>query len=472
MDDLGYADVGFNGSTWFETPNLDALSQESLVLDNAYMYPTCSPSRTAIFTGKQSFRTGVYTVPVLEKGTAKENVFSRWTVEKKHPIYAEPLAEVGYKSIHIGKWHIVGPNPTEELAMEFPLKQKLTQPDPGDYSWAEEHKKPFTQQFYPKGRGFVKNVGGTYRGDPALEPGGYKSESGGYWAPFSNPFIEQKPTDNWLTDRMTDEAIEFIDLHKEEPFLINLNYYAVHAPVRARSEELLQKYLDKPVDSVHGQGIQKKEKRREYHAGYATMVESVDENIKRILDYLDENGLRENTMIVFTSDNGYHGGQSNNKLLRGAKGYVYEGGLRVPMLVNWPGKVKARRSSAAVTCMDVFPTLMKVAGVNNYKGVLDGNSVTEIFKEDTELFQKRPLFWHVASQYKHGACSVIRKGNYKLIQFLATGNVELYNLLMDQSESKDVSEIEVSKTEELLNELVAWRKSNDVPLPPNAVMEF
>ena len=168
----------------------------------------------------------------------------------------------------------------------------------------------------------------------------------------------------------------------------------------------------------------------------------------------------------------YHGGQSNNKLLRGAKGYIYEGGLRVPMFVNWPGKVKARRSSAAVSCLDIFPTLMKVGGVDDFSGVLDGNSVTEIFKKDTQLFIDRPLFLHVASQYKHGACSVIRKGKYKLIQFLATGKVELYNLSLDQSESKDVSEIEVSKTEELLHELVAWRKTNDIPLPPNAAMKF
>ncbi|WP_139957427.1 sulfatase [Flavicella sediminum] len=472
VDDLGYADVGFNGSSFFETPNLDALSKESLVLDNAYMYPTCSPSRTAIFTGKQSFRTGVYTVPVLEKGTAEENIFSRWTVGKEHPIYAEPLAEAGYKSIHLGKWHIVGPNPTEELKMSFPLKQKLSQPDPGDYSWAEEHKKPFTQKFYPKGRGFLKNVGGTYRGDPALEVGGYKSVTGGYWAPFNNPFISKKPTDNWLTDRLTDDAIEFMDAHKSEPFLINLNYYAVHAPVRARSEKLLQKYLTKPADTLLGQGNHKNEKRRIHQAGYATMVESVDDNIKRILDYLDANGLRENTMIVFTSDNGYNGGQSNNKLLRGSKGYIYEGGIRVPMMVNWPGKVVPRRSAAAVTCLDVFPTLMKVAGIDNHKGVLDGNSVTSIFKKETKEFTDRPLFWHVASQWKHGTCSVIRKNNYKLIQFLATGKLELYNLLADPSESKNLAEINVNITEEMLKELIAWRKENKVPLPPNSVLDY
>ncbi|WP_245949287.1 sulfatase [Lutibacter citreus] len=472
VDDLGYADVGFNGSKFFETPNLDALSKKSLVLNNAYMYPTCSPSRTAIFTGKQSFRTGVYTVPVLEKGTDKENIFSRWTVGKEHPIYAEPLAEAGYKSIHLGKWHIVGPNPKEELKMHFPIKQKLTQPDPGVYDWAEVHKLPEVQQYYPKGRGFIKNVGGTYRGDPALEVNGYKSVSGGYWAPFSNPFIEKKPNDNWLTDRLTDDAIEFIGEHKDGPFLINLNFYAVHRPIRARSEELLQKYLTKPVDSVTGQGIAANEKIKEKMAGYASMVESVDDNIGRVVDYLNKNGLRENTLIIVTSDNGQNGNTSSNKLLRDSKGYIYEGGIKVPMLINWPNKVTPRRSDVAVTCLDIFPTLMDVAGIKDYNGILDGNSVTEIFEKDSKLFIERPLFWQINSQWKHGTCSVIRKGNYKLIQFLATGKLELYNLVNDVTESDNIAKKEEEITKKMLAELVQWRKANKVPLPPNSVLEI
>lgn len=472
VDDLGYADVGFNGSSYYETPNLDALAKESLVLDNAYMYPTCSPSRTAIFTGKQSFRTGVYTVPVLEKGTAEENIFSRWTVGKEHTIFAEPLADAGYKAIHIGKWHIVGPYPEKEKEMTFPIQQKLTQPDPGDYSWVAKHKTPEIQQYYPEGRGFIKNVAGTYRGDPALEPGGYKSVGGGYIAPFSNPFIEQKPTDEWLTDRLTDEAIEFIGDHKNEPFFINLDYYAVHAPVRKRNEELYQKYLNKEVDSITGQGIAAKIKRKEHYAGYASMVESVDDNVARIVKYLDDNGLRENTMIILTSDNGYNGGQSKNDLLRGAKGYIYEGGIKVPALVNWPGKVQARRSNEAITALDFFPTFLDVAGIKNYQGELDGNSITPIFKNDIKEFAERPLFWHIASQWKHGTCSVIRKNNYKLIQFLADGKLELYNLNEDPSESTNLVETNKDVANTMLAELVEWRKQNKVPLPPNSVLEF
>lgn len=172
VDDLGFADVGFNGATFYETPHLDALAKESLVFENSYMYPTCSPSRAALLTGKQSFRTGVYTVPVLEKGDKTENLFSRWTIGREHPIYAEPMAKADYQSIHLGKWHIVGPYPEEELSQTFPFEQKLTQPEAGDYTWVEKHKTKEIMQYYPKGRGFVKNVGGTFRGDPAFEEGG------------------------------------------------------------------------------------------------------------------------------------------------------------------------------------------------------------------------------------------------------------------------------------------------------------
>ncbi len=466
VDDLGNADVGFNGSTYYETPNIDALARGGLVIENAYMYPTCSPSRTALATGKQSFRTGVYTVPVLEKGNDQENIFSRWTVGAEHTMYSQPLADAGYKSIHIGKWHLVGPYPQEELAMEFPIKKKLTQPDPWDFSWVPYHEE-HCRQFYPEGRGYLKNVGGTYRGDPALEVGGYQSKTGGYFAPFSNPFIEPKPDDKWLTDRLTDEAIEFMDQHSEGPFFINLHYYTVHRPIRGRSEDLVQKYLKKPGDPITGQGTGKgKLKRTE--AEYATMIESLDDNVGRLVEFLDDNGLRDNTLIVFTSDNGQNVGR--NDQLRGKKGYIYEGGIRVPTCVNWPGKISARRTSTAVTGLDFFPTFMDVAGID-YDGVLDGQSITGLFQGDEpESLRARPLFWHLASQYKHGTCSVIRKNNMKLIQFLADGKLEMYDLKSDPREEHNLAETNPEQTQTLLKELEEWRESNDVPLPPGSVL--
>ncbi|PWJ57967.1 arylsulfatase A-like enzyme [Dyadobacter jejuensis] len=469
VDDLGYADVGFNGSKWFETPAMDALARQSLVLDNAYMYPTCSPSRTAFFTGKQSFRTGVYTVPVLETGTDQENIFSRWTVEKKHTLFSVPLAEAGYQAIHLGKWHIVGPDPLHELQLEFPLKEKLTQPQPGDFSWVAAHKSKAIQEYYPQGRGFVKNVGGTYRGDPALEAGGYKSETMGYHAPFSNPFIEPKPTDSWLTDRLTDEALEFMEQYKDSSFFVNLHYYAVHRPITSRSQTLMDKYMGKEGDAVTGQGLGP---RRKEMAAYATMVESVDQNLQRILDFLDAEGLRQNSVIILTSDNGYNGGQSSNDLMRGSKGYIYEGGIRVPALINWPGQVEPRRSQVPITVFDYYPTFLDLAGVDNYTGQLDGHSLTSLFKKDDRKLQKRNIYWHLASQYKHGTCSVIRSGPYKLIQFLASGELELYDLAQDPLESDNLVTKEPLLTKRLLADLVHWRQSNAVPLPPNAALKY
>lgn len=470
VDDLGYGDVGFNGSKFYETPNLDKLAKNSLVVENAYMYPTCSPSRTAIFTGKQSFRTGVYNVPVLEHGDQQQNIFSRWTVTKEHEIYAQPLARHGYKAIHLGKYHIVGPYPGKELSQPYPFKQKLTQPAPGDYSWLTEHKTKEVLQYYPQGRGFIENVGGSYKGDPAYETGGYKSHRGGYRAPFSNPFIVHKPSDEWLTDRLTDEAIRFMGEHKNEPFFVNLNFYTVHKPVKARSEKLLKKYLNKKGDKHLGQGMQTG-KKQEYEAGYATMVENMDTNIQRIIDYLDKEGLRENTVIILTSDNGYNVGE--NALLRGRKRQIYEGGIRVPLLINWPGKVKERRTDVAVSLLDFFPTFLEMANITDYNDVLDGNSLVPLFKKDTKSLKKRPLFWHLASQNKkQKTCSVIRKDNYKLLQYLEDGKLELYNLEKDPKESKNIAEVETKKAKALLNELVSWRKANKVPLPPNSSLAY
>ncbi|WP_168565816.1 sulfatase [Crateriforma spongiae] len=468
-DDLGYADVGFNGCRWFETPALDALSKDSLVFEYAYMYPTCSPSRTALFTGRQSFRTGVYTVPVLEKGTADENIFSRWTVTHDHPVYAEPLAKAGYKSIHLGKWHIVGPYPRRELAMKFPLDRKLTQPNPGDFSWVEDHKQPAIKKFYPEGRGFLKNVGGTFRGDPAFEEGGYKSEAGGYWAPFSNPFIEHRKDDRWLTDRLTDDAIAFMKRHQDGPFFVNLHFYAVHRPIRIRSEALFAKYMNKDGDPNTGQGLRKK---REAMAKYATVVESMDQNVGRLVQFLDDAGIRDNTMIVFTSDNGQHPMYSTNNQLRGAKGEIYEGGIRVPTLVSHPGKVRPGRTDTPICGLDWFPTFLDVAHVTNHEGTLDGNSLAPLLQGTDDSLADRPLFWHIASQYKHGTCSVIRKNDHKLIQFLKDGRLELYNLKEDPAEQNNLAESNRELAESMRMELSQWRKANKVPLPPESTLPY
>ena len=464
-DDLGWQDVGFMGSRYFETPHLDALAAQSLVLENAFMYPTCSPSRAAILTGRQSFRTGCYTVPVLERGSSRDNIFSRWTVTEEHPVYAKPLNAAGYKLAHLGKWHIVGPDPSSEMG--FPLKKKLSQPKNGDLSWLPKHRSKAIQKYYPIGRGFHENVGGTWWGDPARGyKAGYKSPSGGYVAPFKNPFISDKQEEDekgkWLTDRLTDEAIDFMKRHQGEPFFVNLHYYAPHRPSVARSKTLLKHFMDKPADPATGQG----KKNQKEIAAYATMVKSIDDNVQRILDYLDRAGLRESTVVIFTSDNGFNGGQSANDNLRGAKGYVYDGGLRVPALIHWPNKVSPSKSAEPVQGLDYFPTFLELAGITDYNETLDGNSLVPLMKGQS--LQERSLFWHVASQYKNPPCSIIRKGDWKLIQFLNSAKVELYNTKEDLKESYNLALERAELTEAMLDELTAWRETNDVPLPPNS----
>lgn len=471
VDDLGYADVGFNGSKYFETPIIDSLAEQSVIFENSYMYPTSSPSRTALFTGLQSFRTGVYTVPVLEKGDCQENIFSRWSVSTQIPIYSEVLEQAGYHSIHLGKWHIVGPNPIEEEAMEFPLTKKLSQPNPGDFSWVEEHKSnPEITKYYPQERGFERNIGGTYRGDPALIEGGYSHPDGGFRAPFTNPFIEKKEGDEWLTDRLTDEAIDFIAECGNEPFFVNLHYYAVHRPLVNRSEELYEKYLNKPGDELLGQGVGSDDIKSR-HATYATMIESVDDNVGRIMRYLKENNLLENTVVVFSSDNGYNGLVSDNRTMRGVKGEVYEGGVRVPTFIHWGSKTTPRRVNSPITAVDYFPTFIDIAGVKSYSGVLDGDSVLPLLDGDTPEWESRPIFWQLSSQYRHGTCSVVRAGRYKLIEFLASGEVELYDLESDPMESCNIASKQSEVCDRLLDIIYRWRKENNVELPPNSVVK-
>ncbi len=466
-DDLGWQDVGFMGSQYMETPSLDALAADSLVLENAFMYPTCSPSRAAILTGQQSFRTDCYTVPVLEKGNSRDNIFSKWTVGEEHPVFSQPLREAGYKLIHLGKWHIVGPNPEGETS--YPFDQNLGQPGNGDLSWVAKHQTPEIQKYYPIGRGFHENVGGTWWGDPARGYNkGYKAPGGGYVAPFKNPFIADKADDAWLTDRLTDDAIDFMQRHQDEPFFVNLHFYAPHRPSVPRSEALMAHFMEKAGDPDTGQGMGPQKKKREV-AAYASMVKSIDDNVQRILDYLDHAGLRENTVIVFTSDNGFNGMQSSNQNLRGAKGNIYDGGLRVPALVNWPGVVQARRDATPVQGLDLFPTFIELAGVDDYTGTLDGDSWLPLIRGQS--LEERPLFWHITSTYKDPPCSIIRKGKWKLIQTLKDGRIELYDTEADLKESRDLAKSHPEKAQQLLGELVAWRIQNDVPLPPSSVLE-
>lgn len=463
-DDLGWQDVGFNGSKWFETPNLDAMAKESAVFKNASMYPTCSPSRTALMTGRHSFRTQVYAVPVGEKGNAEDNIFSRWTVEEKHPFYSKPLNKAGYKLIHLGKWHVVGPQPDKEK--NYPFKRALSQPGSGSTKWVEKHKKEYIQ-YYPEGKGFHENVGGTFWGDPARgQRKGYSAPGGGYVSPYKNSFMKEPEAGKWLTDHLTDEAMRFIGENKDDPFFVNLHYYSPHRPSIPHSLEELKKYQEKVKDEVTGHHTSATKE----IAAYATMVENVDHNVGRLLKYLDKQNLRKNTVVIFTSDNGFNSRQSMTTQLRGHKGVIYEAGIRVPSVINWPGHIAPTEVEDNITVLDYFPTILDIANVDNYSEQLDGQSVLPL--AEGKQLAERSLFWHVASYWKQPPVSMMKKGKWKMIQFLLTGEVELYDLSNDPKEEKNLKLSHQKQSDLMLKEMTQWRKANQVPLPPSSPLKF
>lgn len=290
---------------------------------------------------------------------------------------------------------------------------------------------------------------------------GYKSKSGGYVAPFINPFIEPKKNDEWLSDRLTDEAISFINENKDGPFMVNLNFYAPHRPSIPRSPKLLKKYREKMKDPITG----KQSKLRKEMAAFSTLVESVDENVGRIVQYLNDNDLRENTVIIFTSDNGFHGSQTVDNTMRGKKGLIYEGGIKVPALMNWPAKIKSGRVETPIFVTDYFPTLLDIAGeTDNYFGTLDGRSILPLALD--KKLPARPIFWHIAAAAKQPALSAMREGKWKVIQYLVSGKVELYNLSVDPKEETNLVNTENKVTTKMIDKLVLWRKHNNIPLPP------
>ncbi len=473
VDDLGWQDVGYMGSTYYETPNIDQLASNSLVMTQAYMYPTCAPARAALATGKHSFRTQMYSVAATERGDPANSLFSRQTLTNDHTHYASVLNDAGYQLIHIGKWHLLGAYPLEETSKKYPFDQHLTQPQNGDLSWVDKHRSAEVQAYYPKGKGYHENIGGTFWGDPARGyDKGYKSESGGYIAPFKNPFIESEPDDEWLTDRLTDEAIGFMKSSRNKPFFVSLHYYSVHRPTVPRDDESLNKYEKKDPCPVTGQY----QDGREETAAYATMVENVDQNVGRLLEWLNNNGLRENTVIFFTSDNGFNHRQSFTNNLRGSKFTFYEGGLRVPALMNWQGKIEPGKTSEPMHCIDYFPTFLDLAGTEGYDGLVDGISLVPMI-QGKPLNRKEPLFWHLASEGGNNpdraAVTVMRKGKWKLIQRLnEPGKSELYNLKEDLKEQNNLFKKNQEKTEEMVEAMAEWRKTNEVPLPPASPLPY
>jgi len=443
VDDLGWADLGCYGSTFHESPNIDRLAGESLRFTNAYAAcPVCSPTRTSIMTGKYPARTGVTDWikgrQNYNAGLPNDKLLSKefeFEMKLEEVTIAEALKQAGYKTFFAGKWHM------------------------GEDSI-----------YWPEHQGFDINKGGWSVGSPR----------GGYFSPYTNPRLESGPEGENLTDRLTDESIRFLEEKGEEPFLLYLSFYTVHTPLQARPE-LVEKYKNKieseGLDPVAMETTNREwikyapargrfvERTQQGHPVYAAMIETLDNNVGRLMDKLKELELEENTIVFFMSDNGglstAEGSPTSNLPLRGGKGWMYEGGIREPMFIKWPGSPsQGKLTDAPVTSTDFYPTILEMAGLDlipeQHK---DGISLAPLFG-GASLPDDRPIFWHYPHYGNQGGKpgAAVRLGDYKLIEFFDPGLVELYKLDEDMGESNNLADSMPEKTEELLELLHSWQK--------------
>jgi len=438
-DDLGQRDLGSYGGTFYETPHLDRLAAEGMRFTDAYAAcPVCSPTRAALVTGKWPQRSGItdYIGAPLQPELWRRNTkllpapyADRLALDEV--TFAEVLKDAGYATFFAGKWHL------------------------GPEGW------------WPENQGFEVNMGGMDRGGPY---GGKK-----YFSPYGNPRLEDGPEGEHLPDRLAAEAGQFIEANRDRPFLVYYPFYDVHTPLMGR-EDLVRKYEEKRkrlgLEEKWGREGERDVRLVQEHPVYAAMVEAMDLAVGRVLAKLDELGLAENTLVLFTSDNGglstSEGWPTSNEPLRGGKGWMYEGGIREPLLVRWPGKVQAGSvSSVPVSSVDYFPTFLEVSGTRN-SGKIDGASLLPILTGRD--FPDRALFWHYPHYGNQGGApaAAIRKGNHKLIHWFEEDRVELFDLANDLSEKKDLALARPDLVDALGAELKDWQEDVGAKLPtPN-----
>ncbi len=405
VDDMGYGDIGPYGNRYHKTPNIDKLAQDGMLFTDAYAAaPNCSPTRASILTGKWPARTGITQyLPgnVLPYAKLKQPALPAG-LPLDEAIIAEPLRAAGYATASIGKWHLGG------------------------------------GQFAPGQRGFdVAFAGGHWNAHESM------------FAP--HPYVEvpgARPGD-YLTDRLTTEALSFINENQEAPFFLYLPYYAIHSPIEAK-QDLIDGYTGREDSTGRN------------NATYAAMVEGVDQSVGKIISLLDELDLTERTVVVFFSDNGGVPSRAFNGPFKSGKGFLWEGGIREPLIVKWPGVVESgARSSVPVTSVDFYPTLLEIAGAPDVQGHhSDGMSLVPLL-EQTGDWLRDALYWHYPHYSNAGATptAAIRSGDWKLMEFFEDDHVELYNLREDPGESRDVSGNEPEKAQEMLKNLKAWREN-------------
>lgn len=442
VDDLGWMDVAANGSSFYETPNIDRLAGEGFRFTQAYAAsPVCSPTRAAILTGKNPARINL---TQWIGGPGNPDYERNLPLEEK--LFPELLQEAGYKNIFLGKWHL--------------------------------NNRDGEGEFWPDKQGFDVNIAGHFRGGLYLK--------NKYFSPWDIPNIENGPDGEYITDRLADEAVNFIKQDRDSPFLVYFSFYNVHAPFSA-PEPLVQKYEEKTRDlglseedrfgefSFGGKQIRYRDSQD--HATYAAMVESMDRAVGKVLESLEEKGIADNTVVVFFSDNGglstSEGMPTANTPLRAGKGWLYEGGIREPAIIKWPQVAQPTVSPAMITCMDFYPTILEMAGIELQPDLhQDGKSLVPLLKGETEQVHESAYFHYPHRSNQRGRpSSAIRKGDYKLIVFFDDGHKELYNLKQDLGEKKDLAADMPELTQDLYQELKTWWKEVDARFPDGYTVE-
>ncbi len=446
IDDMGWKDLSCYGSTFYETPNIDKLFNEGIHFTNAYAAcPVCSPTRASILTGRYPANIGL--TNWIGANNAKGILFDAPYIDHlpaSEISLAKILKDNGYATWHIGKWHL-GSRP-----------------------------------YYPENHGFEVNIGGCHWGRP----------KNGYFSPWGIENLGDGPEGEYLTDKLTDEAIRLIKNSDEKPFFLNMWYYSVHTPIQAKLETI-KKYelkakelgLDKEQSLVEGENFpceHKKDKkviRRTIQSDpvYAAMIESLDENIGRLLHAIEEKGEDENTMIIFTSDNGglstAEGSPTCNFPLSEGKGWMYEGGTREPLIIKYPPTInKNSICHEPVTSTDFYPTILDIAGIDLIpEQHCDGISLRPILQDGGKM-ERNAIYWHYPHYGNQGGTpgSSIRKGKYKLIEFFEDMRLELYDLENDIEEKENIVHDFPEIASEMHRLLQKWRDAVHAKIPePN-----
>ena len=422
VDDFGYSGLSKTGSDFHETPNIDALFESGVYFNNGYSACTvCSPSRAAILTGRYPARLHLTDWIAGKQMPYAKLAVPDWNMKIEHErkVLPETLKENGYSTAFIGKWHLMPIKDSDELM----------------------------NQHFPTSHGFDINIGGREWGQP--------KGRGQYFYPWDMPNVKGGKKGDYLTDRLTDYAVDYIEDHKNDknPFMLYFSYYTVHTPIQAKAE-----YIKKYQDKLKANPKKYKHKRPKY----AAMIQSLDDSVGRVIAELKKAGVYDNTIIVFTADNGpfwheYAGG------LRGRKGLSFDGGTREPFVIAGPGIKKGVVESTPAIGMDFYPTLLELVNIpQKPQEHKDGVSLVPLLKENSQASSKkikeRSLFWHYPHYHRTKPYGAVRNGDWKLIEFFEDGKLMLFNLKEDPYEKNDLAEKNPEKTAELLKELKAWRK--------------